>query len=93
MIFFQQKNLISQPQSTAPGNKRALPAAALAVLSNLKVQEIALDKGIDIIGKMVDKTLANFEHARNKAAEFLKKEVGDILLFYRLVKPLPYTRR
>ena len=24
---------------------------------------------------MVDKTLANFEHARNKAAEFLKKEV------------------
>ena len=69
------KNLISQPQSTAPGNRRALLAAALAVLSNPKVQEIALDKGIDIIGKMVDKTLANFEHARNKAAEFLKKEV------------------
>ena len=42
---------------------------------------------------MVDKTLASLGHARNKAAEFLKKEVGDILLFYRLVKPLPYTRR
>ncbi|RMX57793.1 hypothetical protein pdam_00006741 [Pocillopora damicornis] len=69
------KNLISQPQSTAPGNKRALPAAALAVLSNPKVQEIALDKGIDIIGKMVDKTLANLGHTRNKAAEFLKKEI------------------
>ena len=39
---------------------------------------------------MVDKTLASLI---NKAAEFLKKEVGDILLFYRLVKPLPYTRR
>ena len=42
---------------------------------------------------MVDKTLASLGHARNKAAEFLKKEVGDILLFYRLVKPLLYTRR
>ena len=94
-FFTELKNLISQPQSTAPGNKRALPAAALAVLSNPKVQEIALDKGIDIIGKMVDKTSANFEHARNKAAEFLKKEVwhSDILIFYRLVNPLPYTRR
>ena len=42
---------------------------------------------------MVDKTLASLGHARNKAAEFLKKEVGDILLLYRLVKPLLYTRR
>ena len=52
-FFTELKNLISQPQSTAPGNKRALPAAALAVLKNPKVQEAAVDKGI---GKMVDKT-------------------------------------
>ena len=77
MLFFftELKNLISQPQSTAPGNKRALPAAALAVLSNPKVQEAAVDKGIEVVGKMVDKTLENVEHAQNKAAEFLKKEV------------------
>ena len=44
---------------------------------------------------MVDKTLENVEHAQNKAAEFLKKEVwhSDILIFDRLVNPLPYTRR
>ena len=94
-FFTELKNLISQPQSTAPGNKRALPAAALAVLKNPKVQEAAVDKGIEVVGKMVDKTLEKVEHAQNKAAEFLKKEVwhSDILIFYRLVNPLPYTRR
>ena len=37
------------------GSKRAGPAAA--VLANPKVQEAAIDKGIEVAGKLVDKQL------------------------------------
>ena len=51
--------MIVQILAPTPGNKRALPAAALAVLKNPKVQEAAVDKGIEVVGKMVDKNIAN----------------------------------
>lgn len=71
-----EKDVIPQAQPPAPGDKRALPAAALAVLKNPKVQEAVIDKGIEVVGKLVDKQFENIEHAQNKAANFLKKEVG-----------------
>lgn len=70
-----EKDFIPQAQSSASGNKRALPAAALAVLKNPKVQEAVIDKGIEVVGKLVDKQFENIERAQNKAADFLKKEV------------------
>lgn len=69
------KDFIPQPQSTVSGHKRALPAAALAILKNPKVQEAAIEKGVEVVGKLVDKGFENIERAQNKAAEFLKKEV------------------
>jgi len=74
------RDLIPQAQKTDSGSKRALPAAALAVLKNPKVQEAVIEKGIEVVGKLVDKNFENIEHAQNKAAEFLKKEVCLILL-------------
>lgn len=64
-----------QTQSTVSGNKRAIPAIALAVLKNPQVQEAAIEKGVEVVGKLVDKQFENIERAQEKAAEFLKKEV------------------
>ena len=70
-----RRESIPQPQSTQTGSKRALPAAALAVLKNPAVQEAVIGKGIEVVGKMVDKSFENIEQAQQKAADFLKKEV------------------
>lgn len=55
------------------GFKRAGPLAAL--LSNEKVQEAAVDKGIDIAGKLVDKQMQIVDDAQKKASDFLANEV------------------
>ncbi|PFX13522.1 C-reactive protein 1.1 [Stylophora pistillata] len=52
------------------GSKRG-PAA---VLANPKVQEAAVEKGIEVAGKLVDKQLQIIDDAQQKAADFLKKE-------------------
>ena len=70
-----KEDFIPQPQSTTSGKKRAIPAVALAVLKNPKVQEAAIEKGVEVVGKLVDKGLQNIERAQNKAANFLNKEV------------------
>ena len=57
------------------GSKRAGPAAA--VLANPKVQEAAIDKGIEVAGKLVDKQLQIVDDAQQKASDFLKKEVRN----------------
>lgn len=54
------------------GSKRG-PAA---VLANPKVQEAAVEKGIEVAGKLVDKQLQIIDDAQQKAADFLKKEVS-----------------
>ena len=67
--------LIPQVQSADSGNKRALPAVAMAMLKNPQVMQAAIGKGVEVVGKLVDKSFENIEHAKEKAAEFLKKEV------------------
>ena len=57
------------------GSKRAGPAAA--VLANPKVQEAAIDKGIEVAGKLVDKQMQIVDDAQQKASDFLKKEVRN----------------
>lgn len=44
-----------------------------AVLANPKVQEAAVEKGIEVAGKLVDKQLQIIDDAQQKAADFLKK--------------------
>ena len=56
------------------GFKRAGPQLA-ALLSNEKVQEAAIDKGIDIAGKLVDKQMQIVDDAQKKASDFLANEV------------------
>ena len=55
------------------GFKRAGPVAT--VLANPKVQEAAVDKGIEVAGKLVDKQMQIIDGAQQKASDFLKKEV------------------
>ncbi|KAJ7388043.1 hypothetical protein OS493_040207, partial [Desmophyllum pertusum] len=49
-------------------SKRAGPLAA--VLANPKVQEAAVEKGIEVAGKLVDKQLQIIDDAQQKAADF-----------------------
>ncbi|XP_078358108.1 uncharacterized protein LOC144642883 isoform X1 [Oculina patagonica] len=76
-ITRNQKDVTPEPESNATRNesRRALPAAAVAVLNNPKVQEAAINKGVEVVGNLVDKQFENIEHAQNKSAEFLKKEI------------------
>ena len=62
--------------------KRALPAVALTVLKNPKVQEAVVEKGIEVAGKLVDKQLKIIDEAQEKAEQFLKKEVTCVLIFF-----------
>ena len=60
------------------GNKRnpAVVAGAKALLSNPKVQEAVVEKGIEVAGRLVDKQLQIIDDAQQKAADFLKKEAS-----------------
>ena len=69
------RTLIPQVQSADSGNKRAIPAVAMTMLKNPQVMQAAMGKGVEVVGKLVDKSFENIEHAKEKAAEFLKKEV------------------
>ncbi|XP_078348817.1 uncharacterized protein LOC144633816 isoform X1 [Oculina patagonica] len=78
LITRNQKDVTPQSQSNATStneSSEALPAEALAVLENSKVQEAAINKGVEVVGKLVDKQFENIERAQNWSAEFLKKEV------------------
>lgn len=57
----------------------ALPAAGQilkTLAANPKVQEAAVDKGLEVVGKLVDKSMENINQAQENAAKFLKKEVS-----------------
>ena len=61
------------------GSKRTgavVVAGAKALLTNPKVQEAVVEKGIEVAGKLVDKQLQIIEDAQQKAADFLKKEAS-----------------
>ena len=61
---------------TETGDKKALPALAMTALKNPKVQEAVVDKGLEVMGKLVDKQLNIIDEAQEKASKFLAKEVG-----------------
>ena len=72
---------------TETGDKKALPALAMTALKNPKVQEAVVDKGLEVMGKLVDKQLNIIDEAQEKASKFLAKEVGqwtklDLDIFY-----------
>ena len=61
---------------TETGDKKVLPALAVTALKNPKVQEAVVDKGLEVMGKLVDKQLNIIDEAQEKASKFLAKEVG-----------------
>lgn len=60
---------------TETGSKKALPALAMTALKNPKVQEAVVDKGLEVMGKLVDKQLKIIDEAQEKASKFLAKEI------------------
>ena len=47
----------------------------MTALKNPKVQEAVFDKGLEVMGKLVDKQLKIIDEAQEKASKFLAKEV------------------
>ena len=72
--------LLSSKGQSASAPKRALPALAATVLKNPKVQEAVIDKGLEVMNKLVDKQLRIIDEAQEKASNFLAKEVRSILI-------------
>ncbi|KAL9983630.1 hypothetical protein ACROYT_G005829 [Oculina patagonica] len=62
-------------QGSTTGAKRALPALAASVLKNPKIQEAVVDKGLEVMNKLVDKQLRIIDEAQEKASNFLAKEI------------------
>ena len=64
-----------------PGSKRsALPVrlnSPMAAAAVADVQGVVVEKGVEVMGKMVDKQLQIIDEAQQKAEDFLKKEVGS----------------
>lgn len=67
--------------SPMPGSKRsALPVrlnSPMAAAAVADVQGAVVEKGVEVMGKMVDKQLQIIDEAQQKAEDFLKKEVGS----------------
>lgn len=67
--------------SLMPVSKRsALPVrlnSPMAAAAVADVQGAVVEKGVEVMGKMVDKQLQIIDEAQQKAEDFLKKEVGS----------------
>lgn len=67
--------------SPMPDSKRsALPVrlnSPMAAAAVADVQGAVVEKGVEVMGKMVDKQLEIIDEAQQKAEDFLKKEVGS----------------
>ena len=66
-----------------PGSKRSTPVrlkspvdVTAAAVAAADVQGAVVEKGIEVMGKMVDKQLQIIDEAQEKAENFLKKEVN-----------------
>ena len=69
-------------QSSDPGSKRPVPVrlnSPMAAAAAADIQGAVVEKGIEVMGKMVDKQLAIIDEAQEKAEKFLKKEVTTAL--------------
>jgi len=51
----------------------------MAAAAAADIQGAVVEKGIEVMGKMVDKQLAIIDEAQEKAEKFLKKEVTTAL--------------
>lgn len=63
---------------SVPGSKRSAPErlnSPAAAAAAADVQGVVVEKGIEVMGKMVDKQLQIIDEAQEKAENFLKKEV------------------
>jgi len=65
---------VSGTKRSAPPVRLNSPMAAAAVAD---VQGAVVEKGVEVMGKMVDKQLQIIDEAQQKAEDFLKKEVGS----------------
>ena len=66
----------SSRQESVIGRQRDLPMKQLdSPLAAADVQGAVVEKGIEVMGKMVDKQLQIIDEAQQKAEDFLKKEV------------------
>lgn len=62
-----------------PGSKRSTPVrlnSPAAAAAAADVQGAVVEKGIEVMGKLVDKKLKIINEAQEKAENFLKKEVN-----------------
>ena len=62
-----------------PGSKRSAPVrlnSPAAAAAAADIQGAVVEKGIEVMGKMVDKQLQIIDEAQEKAENFLKKEVN-----------------
>ena len=62
----------------------------MSALKNSKVQEAVVDKGLEVMNKLVDKQLRIIDEAQEKASKFLAKEVsgknsGSFIVFIFIV--------
>lgn len=65
-------------QALETGAKRSVPVrlnSPLAAAAAADIQGAVVEKGIEVMGKMVDKQLQIIDEAQEKAEKFLKKEV------------------
>ena len=71
-----QNSADSSPRTTVPGWRRNLPMKQFDLpLAAADVQGAVVEKGIEVMGQMVDKQLQIIDEAQQKAEDFLKKEV------------------
>ena len=65
-------------RSVEPGSKRSRPVrlnSPLTAAAAADIQGAVVEKGIEVMGKMVDKQLQIIDEAQEKAEKFLKKDV------------------
>ena len=72
MLKGVRKNMLPVTKRTAAPVRLNSPMAAAAAAD---VQGAVVEKGIEVMGQMVDKQLKIIDEAQEKAENFLKKEV------------------
>ena len=67
---------LSASDKAVKGSKRSPVDVTAAAAAAADVQGAVIEKGIEVMGKMVDKQLKIIDEAQEKAENFLKKEVN-----------------
>ena len=75
-------------RSAEQGSKRSGPVklnSPLTAAAAANIQGAVVEKGIEVMGKMVDKQLQIIDEAQEKAEKFLKKDVRSLLFQIRQI--------